>query len=260
MQYLTHPLYLPEEDFRFLFQMLGPSLGLWRGAEIAALREVTCPPPVLDLGAGDGLVTARVLPRVAIGLDPDRVALRRAGDLGIYERFIGMPVEEANLPPASLGTVISNSVLEHVGRIDAALAAAARALRPGGLLAFTVPTEAFSRWLALPGADYARRRNRHFQHINLWTAEEWSARLEGAGLRVECVRPYLRRGLVRAWDVLELLQMAQVRTPRGRARLFGKAWRRLPARWIHALARRAARLDLSAPVPGGGRLIVARKI
>lgn len=259
MQYQTKSLYLPEKDFRFLFHRLGPSLGLWRAAEIAALREVTCDPPVLDLGAGDGLITARVLRRVEIGLDPDRVALKNAAALGVYDQFIARPMEESGLAPNTLGTVISNSVLEHVARIDDALAASASALRPGGRLIFTAPTEAFSHWLTLPTARYAAKRNQHFQHLNLWPAEEWAARLEQAGLQVECVRPYLRRGLVRAWDMLELMQMIYLPRGRGRVRVFGKLWRGMPQSWVDALARCASRLDLSAPAPGGGRLIIARK-
>ncbi len=251
----TKPLYLPESDFRFLFDKFGPSLGLWRAAEIAALREQAFDPPVLDLGAGDGLVTSRVLEQVAIGLDPDEPTLRKAAALGIYLGILPQTIQAADLPPGSLGTILSNSVLEHIPQIDTALAAAARALRPGGRLIFTCPSAAFSHWLVLPTQGYAARRNRHFQHLNLWPVEEWQRRLEQAGLSVECVRPYLRRGWVWTWDALELLQLVYI----GQTRLFGRVWRSLPPTWVAALARRAARLDLSAPAPGGGQLIVARK-
>lgn len=258
MQYDTRPLHLGYADFRYLLAQLGPSLGLWRAAEIAALREQAglLTAPVLDLGCGDGFVTAQVMREVAIGLDPDGAALDRAAGRGLYRQFVSAPVEEAALPAGSVGSILSNSVLEHLPRIDDALAAANRALRPGGYLVLTVPSEAFSRWLALPGARYAAGRNRHFQHLNLWTAEAWADRLGKAGFAVETVRPYLRPGWVRAWDFLELLQMPQV----GRRRLFGAAWRGMPAAWLDALARRAAGWDLSAPPPGGGRLIAARKV
>ncbi len=259
MQYLTTPLFLPERDFRFLFDVFGPSLGLWRAAEIAALREARQDPdfdlPVLDLGCGDGLVTSLVLRQVAIGLDPDRVALEKAAGLGIYQQFVPMPMESASLPENSLGTVVSNSVLEHIPSIDAVLMSAARALKPGGRLVFTCPTEAFSKWLTLPGAGYAARRNRHFQHLNLWGVEEWERRLARAGLRIDCMRPYLRHGWVRGWDAVELLQIISIH----RKRVFGRVWRRLPSPWLDALARRASRVDLASPEPGGGRLIVARK-
>jgi SAM-dependent methyltransferase len=250
-------LYLPEDDFRLLFTRLGPSLGLWRGAEIAALREQAnlMTPPVLDLGCGDGLVTSMVLSRVAIGLDPDGRALSKACSLGVYERMQPAAIQDALLPPGSVGTIISNSVLEHVPELNTALAAAARLLQPGGRLIFTTPTDAFGPWLVLPTGSYADWRNRQLAHLNLWPVTTWSERLARAGLAVELVRPYLRRHLVTAWDALELMQ--QVRA--GGRRIFGLAWRRLPAGVVAALARQAARLDLSAPQPGGGRLIIARK-
>ena len=257
MQYLTNPLFLPARDYRFLFDKFGPSLGLWRAAEVAVLREAVAPgeETILDLGCGDGLVTSCVYARVAIGLDPDRIALDKAAGLNVYERRIAQPMETAGLPENSLDTVISNSVLEHVTYIDHVLECIARVLKPGGRLVFTCPSEAFSGWLALPGGGYAARRNRHFEHYNLWPLAEWQRRLERAGLRVECVRPYLRRGWVRAWDTVELMQRVYI----GKTRLFGKAWRAMPPAWLDALARRAAQIDLSAPEPGGGRMIVARK-
>jgi hypothetical protein len=129
-------------------------------------------------------------------------------------------------------------------------------LCPGGHLVFSTPTEAFSRWLALPIRGYSAARNRHFVHKNLWPVEEWARRLEQAGMEIVMVRPYLRAGWVRAWDALELIQEARI----GRGgRLFSQVWKRLPAAWLDRLACQAARVDLSAPEPGGGRLIVARK-
>lgn len=255
MKTLTQPLKLDAQQFRYLFETLGPSLGLWRAAEIAALREQDYPPPVLDLGCGDGLVMSRVLDHVAIGLDPDRPALERAGQRGIYERFEPATMEEANLPEGGLGCIVSNSVLEHIERIDEALAAASRALRPGGKLIFTTPTEAFSRWLALPFPRYVQKRNRHFIHVNLWTVEEWAGRLGQVGMEIECARPYLGKNWVWFWDWVELLQMVYI----GKKRLAGVVWRGLPPAWMDALARRAAQWDLSTSSVGGGRLIVARK-
>src|SRR5690606_27950478 len=204
---------------------------------------------------GDGLVTSHVLARVAIGVDPAREALARAARRQLYERLEPLPVQDVALAPGSLGTVISNSVLEHVPDIDPVLQAVARALRPGGRLVFTVPTEAFARWLALPLPAYADWRNRHYGHRNLWSLERWSHQLRQAGLTIVAQRPYMPRALVTAWDVTELAQRVWI----GRHRVFGLCWRRLPASLLARLARRLARLDLGAPPPGGGRLIVARK-
>lgn len=249
------PLHLDAATWRRVLELMGPSLGLWRAAEIAALREQSYEPPVLDLGCGDGLVAAQVLSHVEIGLDPNTQALSRAARTGIYQRLVAEHMEAADIPAGSIRTVVSNSVLEHVPRIDEALAAVARVLRPGGRLILTAPTEAFSRQLALPLAPYAAWRNRHLAHLNLWPVEEWTRRLERAGLEVIAVRSYLRPRLVWTWDALDLLQQPRLR---GR-QLFSLGWRRLSPAALDRLSERVARLDLSSPAPGGGRLIAARK-
>src|SRR5512133_425953 len=196
------PLHLDAAAYRVLFDRLGPSLAIWRAAEVAALREQRAqsfPQPILDLGCGDGLVTSLVLPHVEIALDPDRPALAKAARLGVYERFEACLIEDAPVENGSLGTVFSNSVLEHIEHIDGALAVVARLLRPGGRLVFTMPSEAFGRWLVLPLPAYARRRNRQLLHLNLWPTTEWARRLARAGLQIEYARPYLRRRLVAYW-------------------------------------------------------------
>lgn len=249
------PLHLDTCTFRLLLEQQGPSLGLWRAAEVAALREVRYEHPVLDLGCGDGLVTSLVMSHVEIGLDPDTKVLKRAARQGVYARFEPVFAEDMQLPEASIGTVLSNSVLEHIPGLDATLEAVARVLRPGGRLVFTVPTEAFSTQLALPLQRYAVWRNHQLSHVNLWPLERWMHHLERVGLEVEVARPYLRPHLVRRWDALELVQQIWI----GRRRLVGMIWRRIPSAGLDRLAQWAAQLDLSSQSPGGGRLIVARK-
>lgn len=248
-------LQLNVDDFAILLERLGPSLGLWRAAEVAALRTQAFQPPVLDLGCGDGLVTSLVLRRVDIGVDPWPLAIQGAAARGLYARLEAKPIEQLDVAPGSLGTIVSNSVLEHIADLPAVLRAAARLLRSGGRLIFTVPTEAFAGWLALPLARYSTWRNRHYEHRNLWSVEQWAHHLRQAGFAIVSVQPYLRRGLVMTWDALELAQRIWI----GRHRVFGVCWRRLPLA-VHArLAHYLATLDLSAPMPGGGRLVVAQR-
>ncbi len=251
----SEPLHLDAPTFHTLLKLQGPSLGLWRAAEIAALREQVFESPVLDLGCGDGLVTSLVLSRVEVGLDPDKKVLERAARHGIYERFEAVPAEEMQLPHGSIGTVFSNSVLEHLPHLDAVLEAVARVLRPGGRLIFTIPTEAFSRWLVLPSTRYADWRNRQLCHLNLWPTGRWIEHLHSAGLEVEQVLPYLKHGWVSLWDALELSQQIWI----ARKRLVGIIWRRIPPSLMDRLALAASQLNLAASTPGGGRLMVARK-
>lgn len=174
---------------------------------------------MLDLGCGDGLVSSFILPKIEIGLDPDQTALDCARRLGIYQEVIAAGMENCQLADHSVGTMLSNSVQEHIPAIDAVLKAAARVLIPRGKLVFTVPTEAFSHNLFIRGQGYAARRNRQLQDLNLWPTLEWQRRLARAGLQIKKVRSYLRPGWVRAWDALELLQMVFL----GNIRLFGWA-------------------------------------
>lgn len=253
--YAQSPLYLDELTIRTLLLQQGPSLGLWRAAEIAALREQYFEPPVLDLGCGDGLVMAMVLPQVELAVEPDAIALQQALHQGIYQQAIAAPIETAAIPTASISTIVSNSVLEHIPNLNAALRAVARILKPGGKLIFTTPTAAFSQWLVLPSQRYATWRNQQLCHLNLWSSDRWQTELAAVGLHMEVVRPYLQRDWVSVWDGLELLQQIRL----GQRRVFGQLWRRLPTSVIKALAIRMASLDLAAPAPGGGQLIVACK-
>ncbi len=248
-------MFLDEASVRALLAELGPSLGLWRAAEVAALREAPCARPILDLGCGDGLVAALAWGRVEIGVDPWEAALARAAARGVYGRLEAAPIEQAAVPAGSVATVVSNSVLEHLPRLDPALAAVRRILRPGGRLVFTAPSEALGPWMALPLRRYADWRNRRLQHLNLWPLPRWRERLAAAGFDLERARPYLPRPLVALWDALDLLEQVRL----GRRRLVARVWTRLPPRALGILARAASRLDLSAPPPGGGRLIVARR-
>ncbi len=255
---LARPLRLDAATYRLLFERLGPSLAIWRAAEVAALREQTeqgLSEPVLDLGCGDGLVTSLALAHVMIALDPDRHALAKAALLGVYERFEACLIQDAPVENGSVGTVLSNSVLEHIEGIDDALAAVSRLLRPAGRLVFTVPSEAFGRWLVLPWQPYARRRNRQLIHHNLWPTAEWARRLARAGLQLVHTRPYLRRRLVAYWDAMDNLERIWI----GRRRAVGVIWRRIPPTSLARLAVWAGQLDLSSAEPGGGRLIVAVK-
>ena len=249
------PLYLNPEDFFTLLAKQGPSLGFWRAAEVAVLREQAYQPPILDMGCGDALVSSLVLPKIDLGFDPDRAALEKAEQLGIHQNLEALPVEQAGLPTGSIRTVMSNSVLEHIPNLDEVLVEVGRFLALGGRLIFTAPTEAFSGWLTFPSQRYVRYRNRQFAHLNLWSLDQWEEHLQQAGLAVIEFRPYLRRRLVTFWDFLELMQQVRI----SRTRLVGLIWRVLPPAVLRSLANMAARVDLSAPEPGGGRLIVAEK-
>ena len=249
-------LYLDAATCRSLLERFGPSLALWRAAEIAILREVVYKHPLIDVGCGDGLVTTHILSYVEFGVDPNAQALRQAAAQHIYGRLEAIPVQQLPLPDTSIAMVVSNSVFEHISEIDAVLASLARMLTTGGQLVFTTPTDTFGKWLFLPISAYARWRNRALNHLNLWSVQEWKRHLETVGLEIELVRPYLRREQVWLWDALELLQLIWI----GKRRLFSLFWKRLPDTWFDKMAQYLSTWDMSSRHDGGGRLIVARKV
>ncbi|MCG5238504.1 methyltransferase [Azospirillum doebereinerae] len=96
---------------------------------------------VLDAGCGTGLCAAalRPLARRLTGVDLSGGMLERARARQLYDAL-----EEAELVafltgrPSAFDLIVAADVLCYFGVLDEALAAAAKALRPGGRLAFTV--------------------------------------------------------------------------------------------------------------------------
>lgn len=86
----------------------------------------------------------------------------RVHSLGVYVRLEPSLAEKINVPRASIQTMVSNSVLEHLPRLDTMLRKVVQILRPGGRLVFSVyrSTDLFSGWLLLLVRSYAVWRNR----------------------------------------------------------------------------------------------------
>ena len=94
---------------------------------------------VLDLGCRSGALTRHFLDgNSVVGLDVDPAALEKAAALGIEP--VRANVEEP-LPfeDASFDAVVAGELLEHLQFPDALVAEIRRVLRPGGVLAGSVP-------------------------------------------------------------------------------------------------------------------------
>ena len=187
--------------------------------------------PVLDLGCGDGHFGARALGGGAIGTDPDLAALAAAGRRRGHRALAAADGSRLPLSSGSIGTVVANSVLEHIPALGETLAECARVLRPGGRLVITAPSDRFTPLLggvSLPraiglegwGARYGRWLNRRSRHHHLLSIDQWTELLESAGLTVSSASSYFPRGAHRAFEALHFLGSP--------ALLF----RRLTGRWI----------------------------
>lgn len=181
---------------------------------LAALRPRLAPPAsLLDIGGGNGFVAAALAAAgYAVTLvEPSPAGVRNAQARGL-ERLVQAEYAAGLFRPGSFDAAGAFDVVEHVEDDVGFLRAARAALRPGGLLAVTVP--------ALPSLFSAD--DEEGGHFRRYTRRSLGSALEAAGFAVEAqtyfmaalVPPVfllrrlpsllgLRRGTDRARDVRE---------------------------------------------------------
>lgn len=183
-----------------------PAMVWWRVPELILLRRVEYQWPLLDLGCGDGRMAEVMfggIRRVTLGLDLSRKDTGRARRSGSYEAVIrgdlcgALPIRDDRFQ-----TVFSNSVFEHVPKVDRLFPEIRRILRPGGRLVFTVPSEHLNSMLRWPqriralfgdeaAARWQRGWDRRVAHINLGGEPFWRRLIDEAGLELVATRAML---------------------------------------------------------------------
>jgi predicted TPR repeat methyltransferase len=95
---------------------------------------------VLDLGCGTGLagVELAAYARELIGVDLSPRMVTRARERGLYAEVHCEDLATTLARVTDVDLIVAADVFIYVGVLDQAIAACARALRPGGLLAFSV--------------------------------------------------------------------------------------------------------------------------
>ncbi len=96
---------------------------------------------ILDLGCGTGLAGLRLRPlaRRLEGVDLSPKMVARARERGIYDALSVAELTEAlEVAERKFDLLVAADVFVYIGDLEPVFAAAAGALRPGGLLAFTV--------------------------------------------------------------------------------------------------------------------------
>jgi SAM-dependent methyltransferase len=181
--------------------------------EAGYLAQVPLERPLLDLGCGFGEFGSIFLEEPAdVGVDVNRKDLEKALRKGVYRSLGQADARCLPFSGESLAAIISVSTLEHIPGVEDVLSEAFRVLRPGGVFLFTVPSDRFSRMLAVPrmlsalhaaalGRAYARAVNCLLSHVNLWSAQEWRASVERVGFDVECCREIVSPRATLIWDL-----------------------------------------------------------
>lgn len=188
------------------------AVALHRALEAAHISLVALPRPLLDLGCGFGEFGSIFFEEPAeAGIDLNRSDLRRAREKGVYRLLAQADARRLPFRDGSFASVLSVSTLEHVPRVELALAEAFRVLGPDGALVFTVPTDRLPQMLVVPralakvrlaplGAAYVRRLNASLGHVNLWNTCRWTEAVREAGFEVDMFRMIVSARATAVWD------------------------------------------------------------
>ncbi|MDF1500886.1 MAG: class I SAM-dependent methyltransferase [Anaerolineales bacterium] len=241
---------------------------LLRAVEANYYQEVELPSPVLDVGCGDGHFASVVFDRpLEIGIDPDLKSLREARRREAYLSLIQSDGARLPYPDRSIGSAISNSVLEHIPHLDAVLEDVGRVLRPGAPFVFTVPNPgyrdelSFPNWLKRFGLHSASNAYRQWfmrmsRTIHMYDREQWQEKLLQAGFQVEHTFDYF------APSALHVLEWGHYfGAPSLLPRAVSGRWIAAPYRWNLWLTERFVRryYDAGPKVDGTYSFYLARK-
>jgi ubiquinone/menaquinone biosynthesis C-methylase UbiE len=187
---------------------------LLRAVEARKIAALHLPRPILDLGCGDGhFAQAAFTEPLDVGIDPSPQAIAEAATRKMHRELEVMDSNAMSFADGTFGTVLSNSVVEHIPDIDATLIESCRVLKPGGLLVFTTTSQHYAEYLFFPTLfrrlalkrwakayeDYFNRISRVYRNDS---AQTWSERLERAGFRVIECHEYFSRSAMNFFDLM----------------------------------------------------------
>jgi SAM-dependent methyltransferase len=143
----------------------------------------------LDLGCGDGRLTALLRAERVSAADVSGVALDRAARRLPGAELVQLDPDEA-LPfeDSSFELVLCAETIEHVRDVQLLLSEARRVLRPGGVLAVTTPAHGRLTGLEVLVGGVERRFDPFSPHIRFFSARSLRAALDDLGFRVERLR------------------------------------------------------------------------
>jgi SAM-dependent methyltransferase len=192
---------------------MAPHRALVRAVESWLLANVKLEAPALDLGCGEGHFAGLAFdpqPDVAIDLAVDAVA--EASRRHQYGAVVCGDARRLPFGNEVFRSVVSNSALEHVDGVDAALREARRVLRPGGTLVATTPTDRFEQellgcaigrrlGLSAVATAYGRFFSRISRHYHAEEPQIWRGRLARAGFDVIHHATYFPPSALRVFDL-----------------------------------------------------------
>ena len=259
-----------EEDLLWVhLKEVPPFRALLRATESRLIRRYgKLNQPTIDLGSGDGHFASVAFDSpLPIGIDPDLGSLQEGRNRDRVRPLIAAQGGLLPLGTETIGSVVANSVLEHIPDLDTTLDEIHRVLKPGGDLILTTPSDHFGEMLFGStlfrrarlrglGVAYANWFNRHSRHFHTDSPQVWKERLERHGFQQEASFYYFSAASHRVFDIAHYLSLPSLVT----RRVFGR-WVLFPDSWVQRLWYRFLKpfYDQPAPAMGAYLLIHARK-
>jgi SAM-dependent methyltransferase len=171
--------------------------GFLRSIEGKFYQEEPLINPILDLGCGDGNFSALTFPGHKIqGFDPSYESLKAAKGYQFYSLLFCAKGDLLPYENNYFGTIISNSVLEHIPDVEEVIREAVRVLKPGGKIIITVPNSNFTKNLSVAlffdkagipfiANNYRKAFNKISRHYHPDPDEQWLGRFRKAGLVIK---------------------------------------------------------------------------
>ena len=172
-----------------LWELVAPEPGPPPAHLVEFVRGLGHVERALDIGCGDGRLTAELDAAELTAADVSRVALERARPRLAGARLVELE-PDAPLPfqDGSFDTVLAVETVEHVRDLQLFWSELRRVLVPGGELALTTPAAAP---LVRPGDPFS-------PHLRRFTSRSLRRALDDLGFEVESLRRRRRTLLVRA--------------------------------------------------------------
>jgi SAM-dependent methyltransferase len=171
--------------------------GVLRAVEARFYQSIQLKEPILDLGCGDGKFASTSFGKqLTIGVDPWFRPLLEARNNQVYQLPVCADGDRLPFPNDFFGSIISNSVLEHIEGIQPVLDELGRVVQPQGIIIFCVPNTHFSKNLSIArffsrinlektSLSYQRIFNRISRHKHCDPPSVWKSRLSKAGFQLE---------------------------------------------------------------------------
>ena len=197
---------LPGNHFNMKFDQ---ATNIWREIEVGLVKQEWgkdfIGKKVLDLGCGEGEIAKEVFggkcnkgQSFVTGLDNDEGMVRKARKSGVYKEVVLADAGEMPFADGEFEVVFSNSVLEHISKLERVLREVSRVLKPGGLLVATMPSDQLISYIGW-GKLYGFLFNKKYNHYHLYSREKWVSLLKKFGLKLVDSYYYLDTKTIGEW-------------------------------------------------------------